>query len=307
MKRRGWWSMALLAGCAALGWLYWPASTDAQAGPPDAGAAIGQAASLRGTSPDGAVRADGAGALRVDQELRRLFDYYLATLGERTLPQIRAELQRHLQTRLPGKPLAQAMNLFDRYVAYRQSLAGMAVAASADLSQRLARARAVRLQYFSAAEVAGLFGDEDRYDAFTAQRLAIQADPSLSAAEKQRRIALLERQLPPELRAAREEPVKHLALAEAEAALRQRGGGEQELYQLRASMVGQAAADRLSELDREQAAWRQRVNDFTRERAAILANGRLSAEQQQQAVAQLQAQRFSAQEALRLPGFVASH
>ncbi|POA98226.1 lipase chaperone [Chromobacterium sinusclupearum] len=307
MRRRSGWGLALLAGCAALAWWYWPTPASGPSSLPGAVAWGGPAASLRGTSPDGAVKADGAGALRVDQELRRLFDYYLATQGERTLPQIRAELQRYLQGRLQAKPLAQAMNLFDRYVAYRQSLAGMTVAASADLSQRLARARAVRLQYFSAAEVAGLFGDEDRYDAFTAQRLDILADPSLSAAEKQRRIALLEQQLPPELRAAREEPVKHLALAEAEAALRQRGGGEQELYQLRASMVGQAAADRLSELDREQAAWRQRVNDFTRERAAILANGRLSAEQQQQAVAQLQAQRFSAQEALRLPGFVASH
>ncbi|POZ62932.1 lipase secretion chaperone [Chromobacterium alticapitis] len=301
MRRRGWWVLAL-AVCSALAWLFWPFSGAAGGKAASSAAAPVPAASLRGTQPDGAVQAE-SGQLRVDQELRRLFDYYLATQGERALPQIRAELQRYLQGRLGLKPLAQAMSLFDRYVAYRQSLAGMAVAASADLATRLSRARAARLQYFSEAEVAGLFGEEDRYDAFTAKRLAILADPSLSAAEKQRRVAELERQLPPELRAAREEPVQHLALAQAEEALRQRGGGEQELYQLRASMVGQAAADRLSELDRQEAAWRLRVDGFNRERAAIQANAGLTEAQRQQAVAQLQAQRFTPQEALRLAAY----
>ncbi|QEL55053.1 lipase chaperone [Chromobacterium paludis] len=303
MRRRGGW-MGLLAGCAALAWLFWPAGAQTGGAAATGGA---PAASLRGTQPDGEVKTSLQGDLKVDQELRRLFDYYLATLGERTLPQIRADVRRDLQGRLQSRALAQAMSLFDRYVAYRQSLTGMAAAASTDLSTRLARARAVRLQYFSAAEVAGLFGEEDRYDAFTIQRLAILADPALSAAQKQQRIAELERQLPAELRAAREEPVEHLALAQAEQALRQRGGGEQELYQLRASMVGQAAADRLSELDKEQAAWRRRVEDYQRERAAILANGQLTAQQQQQALSQLQAQRFTPQEALRLAAFLPSH
>ncbi|WP_434635148.1 lipase secretion chaperone [Chromobacterium sp. CV08] len=294
----------LLTVCvgALLAWWAWPSARPAGAGA--AVAAAGSfAPSLRGTAVDGAVRAAGDGSLRVDQELRRLFDYYLATLGERLLPAIRAELRRHLAATLGPKALGQALSLFDRYVAYRQSLAGMTVAAGTGLPQRLASVRAAKLQYFSAAEVEGLFGDEDRYDGFTAGRLAILADPSLSADEKRRRVAELERQLPPELRAAREEPVKHLELAQAEEALRRRGGGEQELYQLRAAMVGQAAADRLSDLDREEAAWRQRVDDFKRDGAAIAANAQLNAAQKRQALAQLQAGRFTPQEALRLPAY----
>ncbi|AUH50781.1 lipase chaperone [Chromobacterium sp. ATCC 53434] len=294
--------LILLTVCvgALLAWWAWPSANPAGAGVAVAAGTF--APSLRGTAVDGAVRAVD-GSLRVDQELRRQFDYYLATLGERQLPAIRAELRRHLAQTLGVKALAQALNLFDRYVAYRQSLAGMTVAAGADLPQRLASVRAAKLRYFSAAEVEGLFGDEDRYDGFTAGRLAILADPALSAEEKRRRIAELERQLPPELRAAREEPVKHLELAQAEEALRRRGGGEQELYQLRAAMVGQAAADRLSDLDREQAAWRQRVDDFKRDSAAIAANAQLNAAQRQQALAQLQASRFTSQEALRLPAY----
>ena len=296
--------LGLTGVCAGLlVWQAWPQAQQAAPMAAQAGKDGGFAPSLRGTRPDGAVKATADGALQVNQELRRLFDYYLAALGERELPAIRAELRAHLQRTLSAGALKQAMDLFDRYVAYRQSLAGMAVAASSDLAQRLARAQSLRLQYFSQAEVAGLFGDEDRYDAFTAKRLAILANPALSAAEKQRQIALLEQQLPPALRAAREEPVKHLQLAEAEAELRKRGGGEQELYALRAGMVGQAAADRLASLDKEEAAWQQRVADFNRERTAILQNGQLSDAQRQQAVSQLQAQRFSQQEALRLAAF----
>ncbi|KUM03283.1 lipase secretion chaperone [Chromobacterium subtsugae] len=296
--------LGLTGVCAGLlVWQAWPQAQKTAPASAQAGKDGGFAPSLRGTRPDGAVKAAADGALQVNQELRRLFDYYLAALGERELPAIRAELRAYLQRTLSAGALKQAMALFDRYVAYRQSLAGMAVAASSDLAQRLARAQSLRLQYFSQAEVEGLFGDEDRYDAFTAKRLAILANSALSAAEKQRQIALLEQQLPPALRAAREEPVKHLQLAEAEAELRKRGGGEQELYALRAGMVGQAAADRLASLDKEEAAWQQRVADFNRERAAILQNGQLSDQQRQQAVSQLQAQRFSQQEALRLGAF----
>ncbi|OHX10416.1 hypothetical protein BI347_21790 [Chromobacterium sphagni] len=297
--------LTLTGVCAGLlVWQAWPQAQKPLPAAAQAGRDGGFAASLRGTLPDGAVKAAANGQLQVNQELRRLFDYYLATLGERELPAIRAELRGYLQRTLSAAALKQAMDLFDRYVAYRQSLAGMTVAAGSDLAQRLARAQAARLQYFSQAEVEGLFGDEDRYDAFTAKRLAILADPVLSAAEKQRRIALLEQQLPPALRAAREDPVKHLALAEAEAELRKRGGSEQELYALRAGMVGQAAADRLASLDREQAAWQQRVADFNRDAMAIRQNGQLSEPQRQQAISQLQAQRFSQQEALRLAAFL---
>ncbi|UTH73771.1 lipase secretion chaperone [Chromobacterium sp. IIBBL 290-4] len=297
----------LAGGAVALSaWWLWPAAAPLAPSMPAKAAGGAFAPSQQGTQPDGQVGVAASGALRVDAELRRLFDYYLAALGEHSLPAIRAELQRYLQGKLKAAALSQAMNLFDRYVAYRQSLAGMTVAAQTDLAQRLGRAQAVRRQYFNEAELAGLFGDEDRYDDFTAKRLAILANPSLSAAEKQRQVAELERQLPPALRAAREEPIKPLTLAQAESALQKNGGDEQALYSLRAGMVGQAAADRLSELDKEQASWQARVADFKRDRAAIASNSQLTAQQQQQAVAQLQAQRFNAQEALRLPAFAAS-
>ena len=301
MRRLG---LTLAAACAVLlAWWVRPDGAHSEAAAARQASRGGFAPSLIGTRPDGAA-AETGGKLVVDEQLRQLFDYYLATLGERDLATIRTELQSQLKRALGGGALAQAMGLFDRYVAYKRSLAGKEAAAATDVSRRLAMVQAARRQYFSQAELDGLFGDEDRYDDFTARRLAIEANPALSAADKQRLVAQLESQLPPALRAAREEPVKHLALADAEARLRQGGGDEQQLYQLRSGMVGQAAADRLGELDREQAGWQKRLDDFKRERAMILGNGGLSEQQRQQAVAQLQSQRFSPQEALRLPAYL---
>ncbi|UJB30593.1 lipase secretion chaperone [Chromobacterium sp. Beijing] len=298
---RAWmgWGCALLL--AALGWLCVSGADDAAA---QTGVAAPAAApSLRGTQADGRARVEASGALRVDAELRRLFDYQLATLGERDLPAVRKAVQQALQSQLGAAALGQALALFDRYVAYRRALSETKLAAG-NVAEGLQRMRALRLQFLSASEVAGLFGDEDVYDDFTVQRLRIAADAGLSAEQKAARLKALEAALPAELRAARQEPVKHLALAEAEAALRKKGGGEQELYALRAGMVGQAAADRLSQLDREQAQWQARIDGYRREAQRLRAVPGLDAAQRQQALTALRAQRFNAQEQLRLDAFL---
>ncbi|MBN3002975.1 hypothetical protein JW897_04420 [Chromobacterium alkanivorans] len=299
--RRAWmgWSCALLLG--ALVWLGWPGADEAtaQAG----GSASPTAApSLRGTQADGRARVEANGALRVDAELRRLFDYQLAALGERDLPATRKAVEQALSAQLSGTALKQALDLFDRYVAYRRALSEGKAAGG--VAERLQQMRALRLQFLSAGEVAGLFGDEDVYDDFTVKRLRIAAVVGLSAEQKAARLKALEAGLPAELRAARLEPVKHLSLAEAEEALRKKGGGEQELYALRAGMVGQAAADRLSQLDREQAQWQSRVEAYRLEARRLQTAAGLDAAQRRQALAGWRAQRFSAQEQLRLDALV---
>ncbi|MGR2678789.1 lipase secretion chaperone [Chromobacterium haemolyticum] len=301
MMRRAWvgWACALLLG--GLVWLGRPGADEvaAQAG----GSAPQAAPSLRGTQVDGRASAETSGALRVDAELRRLFDYQLAALGERDLPAVRKAVQQALQAQLNGAALKQALELFDRYVAYRRALSD-GKAAAGGVAERLQQMRALRLQFLSESEVAGLFGEEDLYDDFTVKRLRIAADVSLSAEQKAARLKALEAGLPADLRAARLEPVKHLTLAEAEETLRKKGGGEQELYALRAGMVGQAAADRLSQLDREQAQWQSRVEAYRLEAQRLQTVAGLDAAQRRQALAGWRAQRFNPQEQLRLDAIV---
>ncbi|MFC4490019.1 lipase secretion chaperone [Chromobacterium aquaticum] len=300
--RRAWmaWGCALLLG--VLAWLGWPAADDAAA---QAGgtAPLAAAPSQRGTQADGRAGVEAGGALRVDAELRRLFDYQLAALGERDLSAVRKAVQQALQSQLSGAALRQALELFDRYVAYRRALSETKLAGGS-AAEGLQRMRALRLQFLSAQEVTGLFGSEDVYDDFTVKRLRIMADAGLSAAQRAAQLKALEAGLPAELRAARQEPIKHLALAEAEEALKKQGGGEQELYALRAGMVGQAAADRLSQLDREQAQWQSRVDAYRRDAQRVQATPGLDAARRDQALADLRARRFNAREQLRLEAFI---
>ncbi|TDR73327.1 lipase secretion chaperone [Paludibacterium purpuratum] len=296
--------LTLFGGLALGGWLWARAAPAPIALVARAPAAMqGTAPSQRGTRVDGAARDDAGGALRIDMGLRRLFDYFLATYGERDMSTIRKALQQNLQHSLSAKALQQALALFDRYVAYRQALAGLKLSADSSVADRLDRIAAIRPRFFSPQEVQGLFGAEDAYDRFTVARLRIQTNPTLTAAEKQAELAQLESALPPDLLAARREPVIQLTLSEAEAKLRQQGGSEQDVYALRSRMVGQAAADRLSQLDREQAAWQQRIDGYLRQRQQILADPARAAEQKQQAISALETANFNAQERLRLGAY----
>ena len=65
--------------------------------------------------------------------------------------------------------------------------------------------------------------------------------------------------LSPAQRAARDAPLQVTQLDASVKALRAQGGGDNEVYRLRASTFTPAAAARLAELDREESQWQQRI------------------------------------------------
>src|SRR5690242_15442485 len=115
-------AIALLGATAAWGW--WALGDD-DAPPITSSAAPQFASSLKGTQVDGNVRMSANGELVIDEELLRLFDYYLATLGERDLKAVHAAITGELQKRLSGNALQSALDLFDRYLHYKQALADL--------------------------------------------------------------------------------------------------------------------------------------------------------------------------------------
>lgn len=294
----------LLGGTAAWGW--WAAG-DAPAVSTSIKAPAGTfAPSLTGTQVDGGARMSDNGELVVDEALRQLFDYYLATTGERDLNAVRAMIAAELKQRLSRPALEAALGLFDRYIAFKQAIAAATTQPSGQFSSmadRLSAARKLRQRFFTASESAGLFGQEDSYDDFTLKRLQIMANKTLSAEEKSQRIRELENQLPDSLRKSRQAPMQEIRLNEAEALLHKNGGSEQDLYSLRAQMVGQAAADRLATLDQEQAQWKGRIDSFKQARQQIQQDASLDAQQRQAALDKLAADSFSPQEQRRLPAY----
>lgn len=231
--------------------------------------------SMQGTRPDGDVTVAAGDKLVVDAELGHLFDYYLAGLGEKPLAAIRSQVEAELDRRLAPVPAREAKRLLGAYLAYKQALAGAEQAlppqadAAAAARARLQAMRALRGNYFTAEESAGLFGASDAYDDDAVARMSILGDTALDEAQRQARLAALEQQLSPAQRAARDAPVKVAQLDASVRALRAQGGGENEVYRLRANTFTPEAAARLAELDREESRWQQRIIAYQAQKAGL--------------------------------------
>ena len=277
-------------GALAAGVLYaafWPAPPE-QAAPVASAPAADPFAfvrSMEGTRPDGNLTMAGDGQLVVDAELGHLFDYYLAGLGERDLGAIRAEIERELDRRLKPGPAAQAKRLLAHYLDYKRALvdlegklqAGADMVASA--RARLEAKQKLRAQFFSASESAGLFGFSDAYDADALARIEISQDPRLNVEQRAEKLAALDRKLSPAMREEREAPVRVIRTEEAVAKLRAGGASDDEVYRLRAAAFSPEGASRLAELDRDEAAWKNRITLYLAARRALPAgaDGQLQA------------------------------
>ncbi|MEH6460044.1 lipase secretion chaperone [Chitinimonas sp. JJ19] len=265
-------------------------------------------ASLQGTVSDGQLQTT-ADTLVLDASLIELFDYHLATVGERTLEQVLATLEAELDKRLPPKAAAEAKRLLQRYVAFKRELVALEqqtelAGASLESAQaRIKAVRALRAKYFSPAELTALFGWQDTYDDDALARQAILRDSSLKPLQKQQRLAELDQRLPPEILAQRQVPVQHLTLAEQVSQARAKGADDAAVYQLRTASVGEPAAQRLAEVDREEAAWQQRIQAYLVELARIKADAALDEVGRSSAISQLRSTRFSADEQLRLRAY----
>jgi len=275
------WSLVAGLCCCGVGWLL--AHREA---PPASGAAATAAdanyfafvPSMAGTRPDGALQADGA-RLKVTPELGYLFDYYLSGLGEKPLDAIRTGIVAELGRRLPPSQAAQAVHLLDAYLAYKRALADLErkLPATSDAvsgaRQRLAAMQQLRASYFSADEIAGLFGANDAYDQDALARLAINSDKTLSATQRTQKLAALDAALSPQAREERAAPTRVLKLEEAVAQARAQGADDNEVYRMRAAELSSAAAARLADLDREVADWQRRIASYQAQRRQLLQNG----------------------------------
>ena len=258
----------LAAGAIAALALYWTLSPGEPAAPPPAKEdpdLFTFVRSMEGTRPDGSLTVAAGDTLVVDAELGHLFDYYLAGLGEKSLEAIRSQIALELDRRLAPAPAREAKRLLAAYLAYKQALvlAEQALAPSGDALQaasaRLQAMRALRPSYFTAQESAGLFGALDARDDDAVARMAVLSDSTLGEAEQQRRLAALDTRLSPSQRLERDAPLQVSALDASVRALRAHGGGDNEVYRLRAATFTPEAAARLAELDREESLWQQRI------------------------------------------------
>lgn len=255
------------------------------------------APSLEGTRPDGAIRVAPDDGIVVDAQLIALFEYYLSTVGEKSPSEVQAQVERELDRTLRPAAADAAKRALARYLAYKRALAtleaepGLAGPDAASLVRRLDALARVRAQFFTKAEIAAIFGQEDAANADALARMRIREDQSLTTQQREERLAALDASLPAGLREEREAPLRVARLQQEAERMRAAGAAEEDIFRMRAEAFGADAAGRLAEVDREEAAWRQRVGAYLAQRKGL----------SDAAVSALRSRMFSEEEQRRLP------
>lgn len=261
-------------------------------------------ASFAGTRIDGSFRVDANGNLIISEDIRRIFDYFLAAIGEEPLRSSVARLQAYItsQLRLPARD--QALALLDSYLAYKRDLVHLEqelpqMANMDALRQREQRVQALRARLFSSEVHQAFFAREEAYNQFTLQRLAIQHDSDLDEDAKAAAIEQLRNNLPVEMQDA-VLPQLQNDLRQRTARLRADGASPEQIRQLRQQMVGTEATLRLEALDQKRQTWNKRLGAYLSTKAEIEATPGLSDSDKRNAIRQLAEEQFDERERLRL-------
>lgn len=272
--------------------------------------------SMEGTVPDGSLgswragsHTDAAAPLALG-ELRRMFDYYLSAVGEKSIKVITQEISAEIERSLAPASVARAKRIFGLYIAFKRELldlerrpgiSGQGVQA---IRNRLLAMQDLRAQYFNAEETQAMFGFEDAYDMDAVARLEVSQDPALSAKQKQANLHALDAALSPELLREREAPRAILRVEEKVAAVRAKGASDDEVYRLRAKEFDAPAADRLAALDREEAQWKERIAQYLAARTQLMESSAMPAGPGlETALLNLQREQFTEEERRRLPAY----
>ena len=261
--------------------------------------------SFAGTQVDGRLRADSQGRLIIEPDIRRVFDYFLASIGEEPIETSVNRLRRYIEAQLSQPARGQAYRLLGQYLDYKRQLLALEQAHTqqADIGAMRERLRAVkqlRAAIFDEQANVAFFALEEAADDFTLERLAIRLDPTLDAAAKGAAMDRLQNDLPPELRATLA-PQLQSELRQQTRALQANGGTATDLRQLRQLLVGNAATTRLEKLDGARQQWRNRIAVYRQEKARIENSRGLSDADKRAAIARLAADRFDEHERQRLP------
>ncbi len=220
--------------------------------------------SLRGSDVDGALLVDGYGHFLPSPSALALFDYFLAASGEQSEAQLRWRIIAEIEARLSPEAAFDATLLLDTYLDFREALRYLAQSseAPARLAQRWQSIGQLRREFFGEDGAEVLFGEAEQVISLDLERRRIHLDTTITTADKLGQLQALNEALPPAIRAARQSANAPARSYAAVNTLRSQGGDDGEIFALRASDFGNAAAQRLATLDKQQEEWRQRLDNY---------------------------------------------
>ena len=255
---------------------------------------------------------DSSNRLIVNEQTRNCFEYFITQYGEKSLDQIKKDFQTYIQNTHKEPALSQILDLWKRYMNYREAL-GQLQAPNIDQNDPkyyraiFSSTQNLRKQHFSDYEIEGLFGTENTYHIYTLNRLDVINDKKLSETEKAKKLKDLFDELPEDWKENLEQINKLEDLRKLSADIKARGGSAEEIRNMRLNLVGPEATQRLETLDTQRLDWKNNVNGYLAERDNIMKSG-MSDSTKQQAVQQLRSQHFQSKEdQLRVNTFETLH
>ena len=290
-----------------------PLQEDIRAAPaePDVWEGAAFAKTLDGTQIDGHLIADGQDALVVDMGVRDFFDYFLSTVGQRSLDEVVAELDRQISRRLPPPAAAQAKQLLRDYIAYQRAQAALLAQPSLPASQQspeyyarvvadtFERLKTIRREHFSPATADAFFGVEEAFGEYTVGALAVRADPTLTETERQSRLQALEQELPQAMvAAARRAELRSESAAKARQAWAS-GATPTEVRSVLSRAYAPAEIDGMLAFWASEADWQARLTAYREARDDVVTSTPLGPARNR-AVAQLRRRFFTQPELARL-------
>lgn len=271
------------------------------------------AASLRGTEIDCPLQVDANGQLLLTKGIRNCFDYFFSALGEKTESQLIVDLRQYFNATLAKTAADYAIYLLDQYVSYNHALKKLKPSGnfkSGDLESFRAvvvQMRKLQQKYFTAAEIQALFGHEQSLNQFNLEQMQIHADKTMDSQQKAIEIARLIDQLPTDLSEGVRISMQFAELQQLTQDIQQQGGSPEDIRNMRESLLGVEAADRLEKVDQEEALWQQQVNTYLTMRDQIMASS-LDNSSKQQSIHKLRDDTFNTpEERLRAQSYEIIH
>ncbi|MGA4853443.1 lipase secretion chaperone [Acinetobacter haemolyticus] len=261
------------------------------------------APSLQGTEIDCPLQVDGDGKLILTIGIRSCFDYFFSSLGEKTETELIGDIRQYLRATLPETAANYGIYLLDQYVAYTHALKNLKTSThfkkdEIDKFQNIVdQMSKLQQQFFNAAEIQAFFGNERNFNQFSIDQMRIHANKTLTAQQKATELAKLIDQLPSTLADGVRVSMQFAELQQLTQEIKEKGGSAQELRNMRESLLGVEAADRLEKVDQEEAVWQNQVNNYLSQRDQILKSD-VDDASKQRALNQLRNNSFATKEEL---------
>jgi len=260
--------------------------------------------SLEGTH-HGVELASRNGDLIITAALRDLFEYYLSAVGEKSHQQLIARIEADLKNQLLGPALQQALDILKNYIAYKTALVEFDEQYPANLkasdaekvdylAKRQQNLEALQDEHMGP-EVAQIFFAYDRtMDSHNLEKSRILLS-DMSQESKDQALINLNAQLPFDAFQHQQRNSKQHRLMDIES---ESDLTAQQKFEQRSAVVGEAAANRLAELDKQRAQWQSRLDIFQQEVDSLKA-AKMAKKDYEAAYQKLLEQHFASHEQLR--------